>query len=269
MSDDLKSARSASGVAYWTLERSTGPWLVLIHGAFGSHAHWLPMLDDIGAHHRVLLLDLPGHGASASVAACRNLDQTTVHLEQVLAAAGIQQAFVLGVSFGGMVAQHFARQRPGLVLGLLPCTCVPIFDMPQASPAVVMALARVQFKLSSWTRWCKHFAWQASVVPDVQERIAGELLPQPTSLRDAIWEAMISSTKADRGYWFEMPVAQITAERDDRFPGAQAAIGRLSARMDPALRVEIPNAGHCAWLEQPETFASAALLLLHRFGKSR
>ena len=264
MSEDLEPSQSAGGVAYWKLERCDGPWLVLIHGAFGSRAHWLPLLGALSSHYRLLLLDLPGHGASAPVNACRSLDETSAHLEQVFAAAGIEGAFVLGVSFGGMVAQQFARQRQDRVLGLLLCMCVPNFDMPVASPGTVLALARLQFKLSSWPRWCRHFAWQASVVPRVQALITAELLTQPRTLRDAIWEAMICSAKAESGYAFSVPVAQITAQRDDRFPGALQAMRRLAERIEPNLRIEISDAGHCAWLEQPAAFAAAALLLLQR-----
>ena len=80
---------------------------------------------------------------------------------------------------------------------------------------------------------------------------------------------MISSSRAERSYWFSMPVAQITAGRDDRFPGAAPAIRRLSERIDGSLRVDIADAGHCVWLEQPDTFAAAALLLLQRLKARR
>lgn len=47
------------------LERlGTGEALLLIHGTGGSRGHWQPVVELLKAHRELLLVDLPGHGAS-------------------------------------------------------------------------------------------------------------------------------------------------------------------------------------------------------------
>ena len=44
--------------------RGTGPLLVLVHGLSESTSSWDPLMDDLAADHRVMRVDLRGHGAS-------------------------------------------------------------------------------------------------------------------------------------------------------------------------------------------------------------
>ncbi|MFC7544206.1 alpha/beta fold hydrolase [Siccirubricoccus deserti] len=47
------------------VELGEGPPVVLLHGLFGSAQNWGSIQKRLAAHHRVLALDLPSHGASA------------------------------------------------------------------------------------------------------------------------------------------------------------------------------------------------------------
>ena len=53
-----------AGVSTAVLEGGDGPPLVLLHGPGASAAHWLRVLPDLVATHRVIAPDLPGLGAS-------------------------------------------------------------------------------------------------------------------------------------------------------------------------------------------------------------
>lgn len=54
---------SVDGLAYdVTVVGEAGPPLLLLHGFTGSAATWLPLLAPLAAHHRVVAVDLPGHG---------------------------------------------------------------------------------------------------------------------------------------------------------------------------------------------------------------
>ena len=94
-----------------------GSPLVLIHG-FAMHGGvFAPLVPALARGHRVHVVDLPGHGASAPVALydlatlASALDQATVSEEAPLA--------LLGWSLGGMVALEFARARPERVRRLV------------------------------------------------------------------------------------------------------------------------------------------------------
>ena len=61
---DTRSMRlSVDGLAYnMTVAGEAGPALLLLHGFTGSGATWLPLLAPLAAQHRVVAVDLPGHG---------------------------------------------------------------------------------------------------------------------------------------------------------------------------------------------------------------
>src|SRR6266508_3623535 len=53
-----------AGVTTAVLEGGDGPPMVLLHGPGEFAAGWLRVLPDLAADHRVVVPDLPGHGAS-------------------------------------------------------------------------------------------------------------------------------------------------------------------------------------------------------------
>ncbi|GAA2804053.1 alpha/beta fold hydrolase [Crossiella cryophila] len=87
-----------------------GPPLLLLHGLGGSMAHWDPLLPELTATHRVVLMDLRGHDGSGvgpwSWAAA------LADVEAVITALDLGDPAVVGMSLGGMVATRWAG-RPG------------------------------------------------------------------------------------------------------------------------------------------------------------
>ncbi len=89
-----------------------GPALLLLHGAGRSHADWDSVAPHLLPHHRVLAVDLPGHGLSDPPASGGwSFEGTAEALEDLLAA---HDALPVGHSLGGMLAAHLAATRPGI-----------------------------------------------------------------------------------------------------------------------------------------------------------
>ncbi len=83
--------------------------LVLIHGITEAKQSWDPLLDRLGENHRVLAVDLPGHGASAS-AGPFDLGTMASDVFKTMAAAGFDPAttVLIGHSLGGTVVSAMA-----------------------------------------------------------------------------------------------------------------------------------------------------------------
>lgn len=93
-----------------------GPALLLLHAASRSLADWDAVVPHLGTGHRVLAVDLPGHGLSA--ASSWSFDAVLDDLDETLTALRIAGPVVpVGHSLGGMVAASYAAGRPGRVLG--------------------------------------------------------------------------------------------------------------------------------------------------------
>lgn len=92
------------------------PAVVFVHGAGGSHQHWLFQVRDL-AGASSYTLDLPGHGRSEgpgrdSIAAYGDW------LISFLDAAGLDQAVLVGHSMGGAISMDVGLRYPERVAGL-------------------------------------------------------------------------------------------------------------------------------------------------------
>ena len=105
--------------AYYVEMRSapgTSPPVILIHGAGGSHQHWLYQARGLPSS-RAFALDLPGHGRSAGEGR-DSIDAYGDWLVALFDAAGLEQAVLVGHSMGGAIALDVALRYPRLVAGL-------------------------------------------------------------------------------------------------------------------------------------------------------
>ena len=96
-----------------------GPPLLVLHG-LASSAHWYdlvaPLLRD---QFRVVAPDQRGHGQTTSAASGYDWRTLADDLAGLLDQLGIDQAFVMGHSWGGHVASNFAAFHPGRVKRLV------------------------------------------------------------------------------------------------------------------------------------------------------
>lgn len=88
--------------------RGTGPLLVLVHGLSESTRSWDPLMDDLVADHRVLRVDLRGHGASPKADSYRVPDMA----DDIAPLVGDDLPVVVGHSLGGTVATAYAATFP-------------------------------------------------------------------------------------------------------------------------------------------------------------
>ncbi|MGW7087222.1 alpha/beta fold hydrolase [Streptomyces sp. NPDC054871] len=88
-----------------------GPQLVLLHGFSRSLTDWDAAAALLTAGHRVLGVDLPGHGRSPRISPW-TVPTVVRDLAETLDARGVPEAVVVGHSLGGIVAVEYARVNP-------------------------------------------------------------------------------------------------------------------------------------------------------------
>lgn len=117
---DTSGYIAANGVNYWFEIHGQGEPLLLLHGGLMSSSTWGPTLPALARHHRVIAVDLLGHGHTALG------DRTAITLEDVgrdlavvVKALGLKQVDAVGYSFGGGAALQLAFQHPELVRRLV------------------------------------------------------------------------------------------------------------------------------------------------------
>ena len=81
-------------------------------------------VDALAAHHRVVLLDNAGIGATARLPGL-TVDAMANQTSALIDALGLKRVDVLGWSMGGMIAQALAVLHPSQVRRLVLCAAFP------------------------------------------------------------------------------------------------------------------------------------------------
>lgn len=91
------------------------PSAVFIHGAQNDHSVWI-LQTRYFAHHgfNVLALDLPGHGRSKG-AALNSVENMAAWVLEVMDAAGVDKAVMIGHSMGSLIALEASHLAPARV----------------------------------------------------------------------------------------------------------------------------------------------------------
>lgn len=96
-----------------------GPALVLLHGFTQDSRVWRQQLDGLSDKFTVIAWDAPGAGRSGDPSENFNLDNWAEFLAGFLSSINIKQAHILGLSWGGLLAQEFYHLYPNRVLSLI------------------------------------------------------------------------------------------------------------------------------------------------------
>jgi pimeloyl-ACP methyl ester carboxylesterase len=101
-----------NGINLYYETHGAGRPLVLLHGGLGSGEMFGPILPTLAGKHRVILVDLQGHGRTADID--RPLDVTLMadDIAALIDHLGLEKPDVVGYSLGGGVAFHVAIKYP-------------------------------------------------------------------------------------------------------------------------------------------------------------
>lgn len=93
----------------------SGSPIVLIHCFTCAINYWNKMMPALARKHRVVAIDLLGHGGSEKPKSGYSVSNQADLIAQALAKLGVSDAEVVGHSLGGAVAVALAQQSPALV----------------------------------------------------------------------------------------------------------------------------------------------------------
>ena len=243
-------------------EQGQGPAMVLVHG-WGLHGGiWGDLPTRLAQHHRVCVVDLPGHGRSRGHPFPQDLKELAGELAGMLAQRLAGPAIWVGWSLGGLVAMTVALQFPTQVARLVLVSCTPRFvrgpDWPAAmSPEVLTAFAQ-ELTLEYRATLQRFLSLQMGMdaagrallktlrlemfrhgEPDADALIGGLALLRDTDLRPRLPEITCPSL--------------ILHGEHDRLASV-AASEYLQAHLGNAQRACLARAGHAPFLSHPDEF---------------
>ena len=90
------------------------PHMLFLHGWCGDRSFFAPQFDHFSRSHRVVSVDLPGHGKSRAPAAY-TIDGLAADVAALGRQLGLGRAVLVAHSLGAMVALALSQQAPELV----------------------------------------------------------------------------------------------------------------------------------------------------------
>lgn len=93
-------------------DEGTGDAVLFIHGLGGNANNWLHQRRALALHHRVIALDMPGHGRSSGMGVA--FENYWAAAAAVLDHVGVECVSTVGLAMGARVGIALAGRRPDL-----------------------------------------------------------------------------------------------------------------------------------------------------------
>ena len=110
-------------ISYTTyIQPQSNEWVTFVHGAGGSSAIWYKQIKEFNKHYNILLLDLRGHGNSASNLTSINSYTFNIIAQdiiEVLDKLNIPKTHFIGISLGTIIIRQIAETNVERVSSLI------------------------------------------------------------------------------------------------------------------------------------------------------
>lgn len=241
------------------------PSVVFVHGAANDHSVWA-LQSRYFAYHgwNAVAVDLPGHGKSEG-AAFSSIDQLGNWVAQLLDAAGIERAALVGHSMGSLVALRAAAAHAPRVTQLaLVGTAVP---MPVSDPLLAASKADDHVAYEMINVFAHSSAaqlggnrlpggWMLGNNMRLMERSGPGVLHADFTACHTYQSGLEDAAKV------KCPTLLILGKRDLMTP--LKAAKDVAAKLSDAKTVALDGAGHALMAEKPDEVLDALIGFLAR-----
>jgi len=249
---------------YELLGPGDAPVLVLNNGILmNAAASWAAQSAAFAGRYRILQYDCRGQGQSDHPDGPYSMEQHADDLAALLAALDIPRAHVLGISYGGEVAQAFALKYQDRVRSLILADTVSEVGpelrlIVEGWKAAALTNNPDLFFLVTvaWNFSPEFIAARAAILQAARARYRDLDLPAVARLCDAFLDVDFTA----RLPGIRVPTCVIVGQQDHlKGPGYAETIHRAI----PGSRLHVlPGAGHAVCMESPGAFNAAVLQFL-------
>jgi poly(3-hydroxyalkanoate) depolymerase len=234
-----------------------GTPLLLVMG-IGAHLDmWGPLERQLGGRH-LIAFDAPGTGESARPRRPPRMSGLARMVAGLLDVLGHDVVDVLGVSFGGALAQELALRHPARVRRLVLCATSPgvLAVPPKPLPALLLITPVRYFHPKIFRAVMPRIAGgRTARDPEVLERQAAARLSKPPDPVGYAYQ-LYAATGWTSVHWLHrltQPTLVIAGDDDRAIPLVNA---RLLARRIPDARLHVvEGAGHLFLIDEPARVA--------------
>ncbi len=231
------------------------PALVFVHGWSCDARYWREQVPFFSRTHRVVVLDLAGHGHSGMGRTKYTMGAFGEDVRAVVEAAGSRRVILIGHSMGGSVVAEAARLLPGRVAGLIGVDTLKNVEHPMTREVLETMTAPLKKDFRAGSR---QFVGQM-ISPRTDQRLREWILADmsaapPDVALSAMNELMMQYVTGDAARVFGQVRLPVVGVNGDLWPVNYEANRRHMLSFDA---IVLKNADHFLMMNRPEEFNRA------------
>lgn len=247
---DTGVVTAADGVPiHYSVQGKGEPALVFIHCWGCDQRLWENQVPVYAKNHRVVTLDLPGHGTSGQDRKQWSIESYGDDVKRVVEKLGLKRVVLIGSSMGGPIAVEATRRMPDRVAAIIPVDTLHNVEnkFPPEQAEAVMKQLRADYK-GAMTGFLNQLFFSPSTPAAVKNRITSEVTSRPPELALAILEPILAYDPIPALKEVKVPIRAINADLN---PTNLEVNRKYAPQFDVVI---IKGTGHYPMLEDPARF---------------
>ena len=249
MTIERKMCTAADGVTIVYSACGAGePALLFIHGGLSDRSFWNPELEAFGGRHRVVALDLPGHGESGAGRQKWGFAEFGADVNAVADAERLEQVILFGNSLGGPVAVEAALRMPGRILGVVGVDTFQRLDYRVDAEQIRQRAEAFRRDYAGSVKQMVAMLFHKDAPPGLVAEAERRMQKTPPEAAYGMFLGMAGYLPSDAAGRLRVPLRAING---DLYPTDLEAVRKIKSDFEV---VVMKHMGHYPMLERPEEF---------------
>jgi pimeloyl-ACP methyl ester carboxylesterase len=192
------------------------PTLVFVHGWSCDARYWRAQVPHFSKTHRVVALDLAGHGHSGTSREHYSMRSFGEDVEAVTKAIGSRRVILVGHSMGGSVIAEAARLMPDRVIGVIGIDTLENIEYPMTREEYKTMAAPLIADFPTGTRQFAGQMMAQDTAPRLREWMLADMSAAPPAIALSAMNSLMSQyiTGEIIKIFEELPIPVITVNGD-------------------------------------------------------
>ena len=240
---------SADGVAIsYDVRGRGGPALVFVHAWCCDRTYWRYQLPHFSRRHKVVAIDLGGHGDSGLARADWTIEAFGRDVAAVVEALDLRPVILIGHSMGGPVNIAAAARLPGRVIGLIGVDTHNDIDAEYNKNDTDGFVAALTSDFAAVTSNSVRSMFVAGSDSGLVEQVVADMSSAPPAVGASAMRGLMSFDRVKALKGLDLPIRCINSDRmSTDVPAARKHAGSFELKIMKGL-------GHFPMLEAPREF---------------
>lgn len=234
---------------HYSVEGKGDPALVFVHCGGCDRHFWDDQVTAFAKDHRVVTIDMPGHGESGSGRTDWSMEAYGEDVKRVVTTLGLKHVVLIGSSLGGPIVLEAARRMPERVVAIVPVDT--LLNVEQRMPAeqvdAIMKQVETDFR-GQTAKFTVQYLFAPSTPVAVRERVLAKVTSADPKVALPILRAALTYDPVPALKEIKVPIRAINSDLN---PTNLEGNRKVAPQFDV---VVMKGVGHYLMIEDPARF---------------